>query len=155
MQGPAQQQMAHSLTDCPTLLLCSKHPFKVDIRTTTNPWHAGIRKHRAVGWKFRRAPNLFQSRNECKTNANQLEKSARIFPAGHNHSHSSDHLSCRVQPSNKRLIPPPTSPPFLLAPNTPFGYGHRLNLVELPVTNWHRAAPDCRFRANCQFVPPD
>ncbi|GIY05086.1 hypothetical protein CEXT_168251 [Caerostris extrusa] len=73
-------------------------------------------------------------RNECKTNEisseNRPEYSLLITtPLIHR-------TICHAggQPSNKWLIPPPTASPFLLARNTPFGRGYRLNLVERPVT---------------------
>ncbi|GIY91817.1 hypothetical protein CEXT_326541 [Caerostris extrusa] len=38
---------------------------------------------------------------------------------------------------------PPTAPPFLLARNTPFGRGYRLDFAERSVNrNCHRAYPD-------------
>ncbi|GIY91816.1 hypothetical protein CEXT_326531 [Caerostris extrusa] len=71
------------------------------------------------------------------------------------HSRSSGHLSCRGQPSNKKGSFHTDCSTLLMSSkhaiwswmSSDFG-GTACN------RNWHRAAPDGRFRANRQFVPP-
>ncbi|GIY59402.1 hypothetical protein CDAR_609321 [Caerostris darwini] len=137
--------MAHSSTDCSTLLISSKHAIwsrrssELCLTICNRNWHRA-----APHGRFMATVNLFHQiklflrRRYCFGSFKNMEEPALkicpIFPADHNHSHSSDHLSCRAQPSNKWLIPPLAAPPFLLARNTPFGRGDRLNFAERPVT---------------------
>ncbi|GIY05087.1 hypothetical protein CEXT_168261 [Caerostris extrusa] len=99
-------------TDCSPFLLARNTPFGRGYRLNFVERACNRNWYRATpDGRFRTTVNLFHP--------------IKQFLRGH--------LSCRGQPSNKWLIPPPTAPPFLLARNTPLGRGYRLNLVERPV----------------------